>query len=250
MLLKRRYFICLSFLFLGACQHQEITNSPCASQSAPIQIKASANLSNMFGNDAIRAAVDAVTQALIKRPGTPTADLTATGVRAVTDTAAGNYKNYTAQDREALEAYLREEVIPTIRHNSPTCNFIIGSASRPYISIERVFMHGTKKQRVPWATLRNTGREPIRCQVELRYILDGTTSAMGVSFLELVPNQYRSIYLPKADLPTSKIENGKARLTFKIEFSYLMEGQNDWTTHEEAWEYDHSIKDFYMALNK
>src|SRR6266513_1014202 len=115
--------ILLMTIFHGCSQQStQVTNSPCTTVSENAQIRPSATLTLMLGNDAIKAAIDAVAGRLIKQPDSSTPSLTTSGTEAALGTAKANGKNPTASDIAALETYLRENVIPTVKQN-PTCNF-------------------------------------------------------------------------------------------------------------------------------
>jgi hypothetical protein len=135
---------CLFFLAsIEACnQTQQVINSPCAAPNATIQVKPSADLSRMFGNDAIQTALDTMTRHVGQHEITSTTELTRLGTDAAVRTAEANGKNLKPQDKAMLEAYSREDVVPTIKL-SPRCVFKLFASSKPDVSIEDVYLENT-----------------------------------------------------------------------------------------------------------
>ncbi len=147
----RRFLRVVSSLFflatIQACsQPQQVINSPCATLKATIQVKPSADLSLMFGNDAIQTALDTMTRHVGQNEITSTTELTSLGTDAAIRTAEANGKNLKPRDKAVLEVYLREDVVPTIKQ-SPTCVFKVSASSKPDVSIEDVYLEniGTSK---------------------------------------------------------------------------------------------------------
>jgi len=255
--MKQERFICLvsSFFLLGTTmqgcfQEQRVVNSPCATVNATMESKQNVDLSLMFGNDAIKTAVDAIAGKLVQKPNASTDELTSLGTDSAVRSAEANGKNLKTQDKKAMEKYLREEVIPTVKQN-PTCNFVIAPPARPYVSIDRVALIGPEDQPLPWVWLKNTGQSEITCHLELRYMVDGRKYAGGATDISLVPNETRNASLRDSKkLPISDILSGKSILTFIIKVLYPLESENKSVTHEETWQFDPKVGDFFIARPK
>jgi hypothetical protein len=241
-----------SLLVLGAfvgCTHQEINNSPCATLNATIQIKPAAKLSLMFGSDAIKAAVEAVSRQIIPPGNTSLSGLTSSGTDAALRTAKANGKNPTANDISALETYLRDDVVPAIKQN-PNCSFTVASSGRPYVGLNQIFMRKIGDKQFPIIGIINTGTAEANAHIEIRQILDGKEYSNNSANTIIGPNQSRSISFREANLPIPDIESGKTVLTIAVDISYPLESGASPFLHQEAWRYDHTSKDFYSLLLK
>ena len=108
-------FLLMASIYGCSQQSQQVNNSPCATLNATVQIKPSANLSLMLGNDAIQAAIDSITRHVALQGNTSIPSLANFGTDAAIKTAEANGKKLTAHDKTAIETYLREEVVPTIK---------------------------------------------------------------------------------------------------------------------------------------
>lgn len=235
----------LSGVSLG-CVNQSINNSPCATLSAPIQFNPSASLSLMLGSDAIKAAIDAVTSQFPLQGNKPTSELTKLGTDAAIKTAKANGKNPTEGDIKALDTYLREEVIPTVRQN-PTCNFVtvMTSSARPYVVVEKLFLRNEGGKTFPMIGIVNTGEAEAKTHIVISLILDGRAHPT-LSDIPLLPRERRTISFPDSTLPIPDIQSGKVILGIAIDISYPLESGATPAMHRQAWQYDHTSKEFYF----
>jgi hypothetical protein len=177
--IRSRLFIYL-FLLLGpilGCNQPQIVNSPCATLNATLQINPSANLSLMFGNDAIQAAMDSISRGIAQNANESISALTNTGTEAALRTAKADGKSPAENDITALEMYLGEGVIPTIKQN-PTCIFNVASSGRPYVGIEKVVLKSIGAKQIPHITIKYWLAEVNR-HVVLRHIIDGNEHSSG-----------------------------------------------------------------------
>lgn len=244
--IRPRLFLFLFVLLpIIGCTHQEIVNSPCATLNATVQIKPSANLSLMFGNDAIKAAIDAVAGQITKSGDTSVPSLTNAGKDAALKTAKANGKNPSMNDIDALETYLSKDVVPAIRQN-PTCNFTLASSGRPYVGIDRLhFRNAGVNPPFLMMGVKNTGQAEANTRITIRQILDGKEHTSNSFDIVLVPNIGRTISLKDPPLPVPDIDSGKAVLIIAVDISYPIEDGTTPALHREAWQYDHVNKEFY-----
>lgn len=227
-------------------QSQQVVNSPCATLTTNAQIKPSTNLSLMFGNDAIQAAIAAVAGSLIKQPDSSTPSLTTSGTEAALGTAKANGKNPTASDITALETYLRENAIPTVKQN-PTCNFVIAPPARPYVGIEKLFLRKIGDKKFPMIGIANTGPAEANAHIVIHQLLDDREHSNVSTDTIIGPGQRRTISLPDDKLPISDIDSGKTALTIIVDISYPLESEATPILHREAWRYDHAANEFYSV---
>lgn len=245
---RSRLFIYL-FLLLGpilGCNQQQIVTSPCVKLNATLQIEPSPNLSLMFGNDAIQAAMGSISREIGKNANASISALTNTGTDAALGTAKANGKSPSANDITAIESYLRDDVIPTIKQH-PTCIFNVASSGRPYVGIEKVALKSIGAKQIPHISIKNTGLAKVNCHVVLRHIIDGKEYSNGSTDIILGPNQKRGFSIREADLPIPDIQSGKIVLTIAVDISYPLEARTSPVLHKEAWRYDHTTNSFFLS---
>jgi hypothetical protein len=242
--MKPGRFLCVvsSFFFLAsiqACsQPQQVVNSPCATRNATIQVKPSADLSLMFGNDAIQTALDTMTRHVGQNEITSATELTRLGTDAAVRTAEANGKNLKPQDKAVLEAYLREDVVPTIKQ-SPTCVFKVSASSKPDVSIEEVYLENIGDKQIAKVKIANTGQGGARfIHVVVRNIIDGMNPLSGQTEMVLGPGQWRNVSNPQAIFPMSDIGSGKKKLIVVVQLSYAKEAGSQPFVYQEEWKYD------------
>jgi hypothetical protein len=231
------------------CAHQEMHNSPCATMNSTVQVKPSADLSIMFGNDAIQAAINTMRGMLAKQVDSSVSSLTSSGKEAALSTARANGKSPTVTDVAALDTYLRSEVAPTIKQN-PNCNFTVRSVGRPYVGITEVAIYKVGDKRLPHVAVQNTGQAEAKCHFVMRQILNGTEHSSGAIDLTLGPAQSRGLFLGDSNLPISDVESGKTSLIVAVTISYPVEAGAYPVSHEEAWKYHHTARQFFLAPTK
>ena len=245
--IRSRLFIFLFILWpIIGCTHQEIHDSPCATLNATVQIKPSVSLSLMFGNDAIKAAVDAMVGRLAKQGDKSVPSLTSSGKDAALSTAKTNGMNPTTNDIAALETYLNNDVVPTIKQN-PTCHFTVVSLGKPYVGVEKVSIESMGDRRIPQVSVKNTGQAEVRCRVVLAQFIAGVEHSSGTADLRLGPNQGRGLFLPEANLPITDIESGKSSFIIAVAISYPLNTGETSASSSEAWQYDHTTRQFILA---
>lgn len=251
--MKLGRFLCVvsSLFFLAtiqACsQPEQVINSPCATLKATIQVKPSADLSLMFGNDAIQTALDTMTRHVGQNEITSTTELTSLGTDAAVRTAEANGKNLKPQDKAVLEAYLREDVVPTIKR-SPTCVLKVSASSKPDVSIEDVYLENIGDKQIAKVKIANTGQGEARfVHVVLRNIIDGMNPLSGQTEMVLGPGQWRNVSNPQAAFPMSDIGSGKMKLTVVVQLSYAKEVGSQPFVYQEEWKYDPLSRTFKQA---
>jgi len=231
-----------SLFFLASIQAcskpQQVINSPCATRNATIQVKPSADLSRMFGNDAIQTALDTMTRHVGQNEITSTTELTRLGTDAAVRTAEANGKNLKPQDKAMLEAYLREDVVPTIKL-SPTCVFKLFASSKPDISIEDVYLENIGDKQIAKVKIANTGQGKARfIYVVLQNIIEGMNPLSGQTEMVLGPGQWRNVSNPQATFPMSDIGSGKKKLIVVVQLTYAKEAGSQPFVYQEEWKYD------------
>lgn len=246
--IRSRLFIYL-FLLLGpilGCNPPQIINSPCANLNVTLQIKPSANLSFMFGNDAIQAAMDSISREIVQNANASSSVLTTTGTDVAFRTAKAHGKSPVANDITELETLLRKNVIPTIMQN-PTCVLNVASSGRPYVGIEKVFLKSMEAKQIPVVAIKNSGLAEVSSHIVIREIIDGMEYSKVSTNIRLGPNQGKSFSINEPDLPISDIQSGKTVLTVAVDISYPLEGSTSPVLHQEAWRYDRTTNTFFLS---
>jgi hypothetical protein len=251
-----RFFCAVSSLFflasIQACSQppQQVINPPCAPRNATIQVKPSADLSLMFGDDAIQTALDAMTRHVGQNEITSATELTRLGTDAAVRTAEANGKNLKPQAKAVLEAYLREDVVPTILQN-PTCVFKVSASSKPEVTIEDVYLENIGDKQIAKVKIANTGQRGARfIHVVLRNILEGMNPLSGQTEMVLGPGQWRNVSNPQATFPMSAIGSGKKKLIVVVQVSYAKEAGSQPVVYQEEWEYDPLSQTFKQSTMK
>lgn len=238
--IRSRLFIYL-FLLLGpilGCNPPQIVNSPCANLNVTLQIKPSANLSFMFGNDAIQAAMDSISREIVQNANASSSVLTTTGTDVAFRTAKAHGKSPVANDITELETLLRKDVIPTIMQ-SPTCVFKVSASTKRDVSIEDVYLENIGDKQIAKVKIANTGQEGARfIHVVVRNIIDGMTPLSGQTEMVLSPGQWRNVSNPQATFPMSDIGSGKKKLIVIVQLSYAKEAGSQPFVYQEEWKYD------------
>lgn len=214
--------IILMIFFLSGCvQQQQASNNFCTSLNATIDIKPRTDLALLFGNDAIRTAIEAIHRQVLSQPNTPQESLVRTGQTAGIEKAESDGKRLSDHDKSSLESYLRESVVPTVVQN-PTCIFNVSASTKPYIGIESVSLGSGGQDQVVRVKVRNSGQteaNPVRLVV--KNIVGGKEYSKAEGKLTLGPGQSREVSDAIAKLPIAEIIEGKLTLDVDIELSYL-----------------------------
>jgi hypothetical protein len=250
-----RFFCAVSSLCclvsIQACSQppQRVINPPCVARNAIIHVKPSADLSLMFGDDAIQTAVDAMTRHVGQKEITSATELTRVGADAAVRTAEVNGKNLKPQDKAVLEAYLREEVVaPIIR--SPTCVFKVSASSKPDVTIDAVYLENIGDNQIIKVKISNTGQQGARfIHVVLRSIIEGMKPLSGQTEMVLDPGQWRNVSNPQARFPMSAIGPGKKLIVF-VQVSYAKEAGSQPIVYQEEWAYDPLSRTFKQSTMK
>lgn len=229
--------------FLGCAQMKD---SPCGTVNAPIQVNSGTTLYPMFGTDAIKAAVEAVSRQIMSQGNTSLSGLTSSGTDAGLKTAKANGKNPSADDITALETYVRDDVVPTMKQH-PTCNFTVAAAGSPYVGIEKLFLRKNGDRQFPIVGIVNTGLSDANAHIAIHQTLDDIPHSNDTVDTILGPNQRRTISLTEANLPIHEIDSGKTVLRIVIDISYPLESGATPVLHREAWRFDHTSKEFYSS---
>ncbi len=240
---KRLLALFLPMVF-AACQQQHVVNSPCSTVNASFDIKPRTDLSLVFGNDAIRAAIDAIKGGLSQ--GMPVQELSNSGKDVAVRAAKANGNNPTANDVSAFQEYLSHDIIPAMEQH-PTCTFTVTSVGRPYIGVERVTITDLGGQRVPAVVVKNTGQAEVNSHVLVRYLIDGLEKSRAQFDIRLGPNQGRTTWPKDHNLPISDIEAGKNKLRMLIIVSYPMESGAPPVSYQEIWEYNPQARAFTLS---
>jgi hypothetical protein len=248
--MKQHRFLCFvsSLLIVGATiqgcsQNQQVNNSPCAIVNATMESKQNVDLSLILGNDAIKTAIDAITQRLRISPNASTNELTSVGTDAAVRSAEANGKNPMPQDKTAMETYLRNEVVPAIRQ-SPMCIINYAPPSRSYMGVERISVAPGNN---PQITIKNSGQAEADVQILIRQFVNGSEHSRGNTKRTLIPGQERGINVVKPILPIEEILVGKSTLVIAISMSYVPEPSSKRIDFNEAWQYDHSSRTFFIV---
>jgi len=251
-----RFFCAVSSLFflvsIQACSQppQQVITPPCATKNATIQVKPSADLSLMFGDDAIQTGLDAMTRHVGQNEITSATELTRLGTDTAVRTAAANGKNLKPQDKAVLEAYLREDVIPRIIQ-SPTCVFKVTASSKPEVTIEAVYLENIGDKQIAKVKIANTGQQGARfVHVVVRSIIEGMNPLTGQTEMVLSPGQWRNVSNPQATFPMSAIGSGKKKLIVFVQVSYAKEAGGQPIVYQEEWEYDPLSQTFKQSTMK
>ena len=243
---------CVIFLAsVQACsQPQQVNHSPCAASNAVIQVKPSADLSLKFGNDAIQTALDTITRHVGQNDITSTTELTGLGTDAAVRTAEANGKNLKPQNKAVLEAYFRNDVVPTIIQ-SPTCVFKVSASSQPEVTIEAVYLENIGDKQIAKVKIANTGQQGARfIHVVLRSIIEGMKPLSGQTEMVLDPGQWRNVSNPQARFPISAIGSGKKKLIVLVQVSYAKEAGSQPIVYQEEWAYDPLSQTFKQSTMK
>jgi len=251
-----RFFCAVSSLFflasIQACRQppQQVINPPCATKSATIQVKPSADLSLMFGNDAIQTGLDAMTRHVGQNEITSATELTRLGTDTAVRAAAANGKNLKPQDKAVLEAYLREDVVPTILQ-SPTCVFQVSASGKPEVTIEDVYLEKIGDKQLAKVKIAHTGQRGARfVHVVVRSIIEGMNPLSGQTEMVLGPGQWRNVSNPQATFLMSGIRSGKKKLIVFVQVSYAKEAGGQPIVYQEEWEYDPLSQTFKQSTMK
>lgn len=222
----------------GCSLSQQVHNPPCPLGNAAVQVKPAANLSLIFGNDGIQAAVDSMTREVAQQGNTSASSLTQMGIDAAINSARAKGKNVSAQDKAAIETYLREDVVPTVTRN-PTCVFTVNAASKPDVAVEDVYLEDNGGRQIAKVKIANTGQgKPHFVHVALWNVIEGTNPLTGQTDMVLGPGQWRNVSNPQATVPMSAVRSGRKKLTIVVQISYVIEVRQPPLVYREEWEYD------------
>lgn len=245
---RKSFVLLILFWTILGCTHQAVVNSPCATLNAEVHFKPRADLELVFGNDAIKAAVEAVTEGFAKGAITSVSNLTDVGKNAAAKTAKANGKTPSSTDIAELDRYLRKAVVPAITQN-PNCNFTVISMGKPYIGIEQIALSSVGEKQIPRIVIKNTGQTEATCHVVMKATFGGKTES-GSTDLLMGPSQTKGLSLQSAILPMPDIEAGKTSLLIAVEITYPREGGGTPITSQETWRYEHVTKGFILISQK
>jgi hypothetical protein len=236
---------------IQACsQPRQVNNSPCAAPNATIQVQPSAELSLTFGNDTIQTALNTIARHMRQNEITSTTELTGLGTDVAVRTADANGKKLKPQDKPALEAYLREHVVPAIKQ-SPTCVFTVGASNKKDVSIEDVYLENNGDMHIAKVRIANTGQVGARfIHVVVQIIIDGMKPLSGQTDMVLSPGQWRNVSNPQATFPMPDIGSGKKKLLVVVHLSYAKEAGSEPLVDQEKWEYDPRSQTFKLSPRK
>ncbi len=222
----------------GCSQSQKVRHPPCALGNVAVQVKPAGNLSLIFGNDGIQAGVDAMTREVAQQGNMSTSSLAQTGADIAISIARTKGKNVSAQDKTAIETYLREDVVPTITRN-PTCVFTVSAASKPDVTVEDVYLEDIGGRQIAKVKIANTGQgKPHFVHVEVWNVIEGMNPLTGRTDMVLGPGQWRNVSNPQATVPLSTIQSGRKKLTIVVQVSYIIDVGQPPLVYREEWEYD------------
>lgn len=228
----------------GCSQSQQVRNPPCPLVNAGVQVKPNANLSLIFGNDAIQAAIDSITREVAQQGNLSTSSLTRVGTDAAINTARLKGKNLTAQDKTTIEAYFQQDLVPTIKRN-PTCVFVVSTESKPNVGVEDVYLENIGGRQIVKVKIANAREgKPHFVHVDLWNIIEGMNPLTGQTDMVLGPGQWRNVSNPKATVPISDLRSGKKKLNIVVQISYVIEVGQPPLVYREEWEYD-SLSDSF-----
>ena len=242
---RKAFVLVILFGTVLGCAHQQVVNSPCVTLTATFDIKPRTDLALAFGNNGIKAAVDAMAEGFSKGAITSVSKLTDAGKNAAVGTAQANGKTPSPGDVAELEKYLSKDLAPAIKQN-PMCTFTVNSVGRPYVAIENVMLREMGNKRIPTVVIKNTGQMEARCHVTINLVVEGNAQPASTD-LRLGPNQIRTLSLNEATLPTAEIEAGKASLLVAVVVSYPLETGGPSMTSQETWRYEHAAKHFKLV---
>lgn len=245
---RQSFVLLILFLTILGCTHQQVTNSPCATLNAAFTFEPRTDLKLAFGNDAIKAAVEALTEGFAKGAVTSVSNLTDFAKNAAVRTATANGKTPSPIDISELEKYLSKDVAPAIRQN-PTCTFTVSSVGKPYIVIEDVAFLNMANNQIPAIRLKNTGQMESKCQVGFKLILNGNASS-GAKDILLGPSEATTLSFEEFNLPMADIEAGKSSFLIEVRISHSNVAGESPITKQQTWQYKPTTKHFIVIARE
>ena len=221
-------------------------SSPCATVNPTVQSKASVELALLFGTDAIKAAMDAIKRQIAMLDSTSSAELTNLGTDAALQRAQASGKRLMPEDRTAMESYLRDEMVPTIRQN-PTC-FTGSSSANSHFGVERISI--APSQTALEIVITNSGQAETDAEIFIRQFVNGTEGSRSQGSFTLGPGLSRSVFATSAHLPITEVLNGTAMLKIAVSISYRPEANGKRVELNEAWQFDPSYNRFILLPMK
>ena len=224
-------------------------HSPCTNPNPAIQITPSDRLSRVFGQDAIQAAIDSMAQQIAQQD-LSTSFLVRMGTETAVNTAQATGKQVNAQDKIAMDTFLREAIVPTIKQH-PTCPFKLSALRKPDIGIQDVYLESSGDKQVAKVKIANIGQgRTYFVHVTLWNVIDGMNPLSGQTDMVLGPGQWRNVSNPRVTLPMSEMGSGKKKLALVIQISYANEAGGKPIVFQEEWGYDPSTQTFILSSTR
>lgn len=225
-------------------------HSPCTTPNPAIQVTPPESLSVIFGQDAIQAAIDSLAQQIAQQENMSTPSLARMGAEIAINTAQARGKQVNAQDKIAIDTYLREEMVPMIKQN-PTCAFKLSAPHKPDIGIQDVYLESIGDKPIAKVKIANIGQgKTYLVHVALWNVIDGKNPLSGQTEMVLGPGQWRNVSNQQATLPMSDIGSGKKRLALVIQISYAHEAGSKPVVFQEEWGYNPSTHTFILSSTR
>lgn len=240
-----------SFLLVAtiqSCNYQSVSmnGSPCATVNATVQSKSNADLSLIFGTDAIQAALDFIKGSVAQLGSASTAEIVSGGTDAAVRTAKASGREVKQEDRAKLETYLRDEAVPAIRQN-PTCNINSASPPKPYLGVEYVVMSPDQR---PEIRIKNTGQAEATFKMVFAQFVNGSEHSKDSGLHILGPGLTVNVWARKKSLPISEIMTGKSSLIIALGINYPSEPNGKQVEWSQSWQYDPSSDRFIVISIK
>ncbi len=215
----------------------------CHSLSEPIDIATRAELVQAVGLDTVKAAVERVAELRSRNPHATAPALTEAGRTAANSTARAKGRTLTSKDLAELEAYLGQEVIPTVVQN-PACRVAVVSVEMPFPGIDHVTLAMVEGRRIPTVWVKNAGPLEAECHLLVRVILNGKEDE-GIVNLRVGPGQTRSVPMEQVKWPAEQFDATQHDLLMHVTLSYRVPHKRTLLTAQEIWRYDHRSSDFF-----
>jgi hypothetical protein len=233
-------------IFFQSCSRPQ-PNSPCTNPNSAIQISSPESLSRIFGQDAIQAAVDSIARHIAQQENISTPFLARMGTETAVNTALATGKHVNDQDKIAMDTFLREAIVPTIKQH-PTCPFRLSALHKPDIGIQDVYLESNGDRQIAKVKIANIGQgRTYFVHVLLWNVIDGMNPLSGQTEMVLAPGQWRNVSNPRVTLPMSEMGSGKKKLALVIQISYANEAGGKPIVFQEEWGYDPSTQTFILS---
>ncbi|HJT19162.1 MAG TPA: hypothetical protein VJ746_01750 [Nitrospira sp.] len=235
------------YLIAVGCQKPlEMKDSTCSMMNNPLEIKPSAEVSFLFGTDAIRAALDRMLSRLREESAISDQTLIDSGADSAIKSATVNGRQPTANDVSMLKSYLSQEVVPVI-HQHPMCDFLVNIVGKPNVAIERVIMKSIGAHLLPQVMIQNTGQVDAQCHVFIKQFLRDVEHSSGSIDFRLGPDQRKGLSMRDMPLPIAEIESGTSKMLLVVSIWYSPEMTGPKVFHKETWQYDAPSRVFVLV---